>query len=269
MRLVICPNDEVMSEKAAEHVRRRMEEHKKQDKADRPFVLGLPTGGTVEKLYRNLVRAHREGSLSFRDAVTFNMDEYVGLPEEHPQSYHYFMHEHLFRHIDIKKENIHILDGNKKNPEEECLRYEEKIREIGGIRLFLGGIGVDGHLAFNEPGSSLRSRTRPVLLTEDTRRQNSRFFDHDIEQVPRRALTVGVGTVTDADEVMILASGEKKAPALKQIVEGAVSHMWTASVLQMHPRAVIFCDEEAVGDLSVKTVRYFRSIEAAENSSFH
>ena len=158
-----------------------------------------------------LVMACKEGRVSFKNVVTFNMDEYVGLPESHPQSYHTFMAEHLFNHIDCPKENIHILNGNAEDLEAECRHYEEMIREAGGIDLFLGGIGPDGHIAFNEPGSSLRSRTRVKTLTSDTRIANSRFFDNDPEKVPAHALTVGVGTVMDAREVLILANGHHKA----------------------------------------------------------
>jgi glucosamine-6-phosphate deaminase len=189
------------------------------------------------------------------------MDEYSGLGEDHPQSYRRFMTENFFSHIDINKKNIHMLNGLAPDSEAECLSYEEAIKEAGGIELFLGGMGSDGHLAFNEPGSSLCSRTRVKTLTEETRIANARFFGGDAERVPATALTVGVGTVMDAREVLILVSGEQKARALRAVVEEGINHMWTLSCLQMHPRAIIVCDEEATGELKVNTVRYFRNTE--------
>jgi glucosamine-6-phosphate deaminase len=189
------------------------------------------------------------------------MDEYVGLPEEHPESYHSFMARNLFDHIDIPRENIHILNGNAEDLKAECARYEEMIREAGGIDLFIGGIGPDGHIAFNEPGSSLRSRTREKTLTTDTIIANSRFFDNDINKVPHYALTVGVGTVMDAREVMILCNGHHKARALQAAVEGPVTQAWTISALQMHEHGIIVADEAACDELKVATYRYFKDIE--------
>lgn len=189
------------------------------------------------------------------------MDEYVGLAEDHPESYHSFMWKHFFSHINIKKENIHILNGNAKNLEEECANYEKAIKDAGGIDLFLGGVGQDGHIAFNEPGSSLTSVTRKKELTSDTIIANSRFFDYDLEKVPRVALTVGVGTVMAAREVLIVCNGHGKARALKHAVEGGVSQMWTISALQLHPHAIIVCDETATDELKVGTYKYFKDIE--------
>ena len=189
------------------------------------------------------------------------MDEYVGLPENHPESYHSFMAKNLFDHIDCPKENIHILNGNAPDLKTECEHYEEMIREAGGVDLFLGGIGPDGHIAFNEPGSSLNSHTRVKTLTRDTIIANSRFFDNDESKVPTHALTVGVGTVMEAREVMILVNGHHKAEALKAAVEGGVSQRWTISALQMHEHGIIVCDEDAVDRLTVETYRYFKDIE--------
>jgi len=191
----------------------------------------------------------------------FHMDEYIGIPKEHPQSYYTFMWDNFFRHIDIKPENANILNGNAINLEKECEDYEKKIESYGGINLFMGGIGPDGHIAFNEPGSSLASRTRVKSLTTDTIIANSRFFENDITKVPKTALTVGVGTIMDAKEVMILVNGHHKARALKMAVEGSVNHMWTISVLQMHPKGVIVCDDAATDELMVGTVNYFKDIE--------
>jgi glucosamine-6-phosphate deaminase len=186
------------------------------------------------------------------------MDEYVGIAEDHPESYHSFMYTNFFDHIDIDKNNIHILDGNAADPVKECEEYEMKIKEYGGIELFLGGMGADGHIAFNVPGSSLQSRTRLVNLNYDTIIANSRFFDNDLNQVPKQALTVGVQTVLDSKEVVILVNGYKKARALQHVVEDAMNHMWTLSALQAHPDSVIVCDEDATMELKVGTVKYFR-----------
>jgi glucosamine-6-phosphate deaminase len=189
------------------------------------------------------------------------MDEYVNLPEEHPESYHSFMWINFFKHINIKKANVNLLNGNAKNLEAECNRYEQKIKKYGGIELFVGGIGPDGHIAFNEPGSSLASRTRVKTLTEDSIIANSRFFDGNVNEVPKTALTVGVATVMDARKVLIIVSGHSKAHALQQTVEGGVNHMWTVSCLQLHPRGIIVCDDAATAEMKVGTVNYFKNIE--------
>ena len=229
---------------------------------ENPFVLGLPTGSTPLATYKELINLYNEKILSFENVVTFNMDEYVGLKPEDSQSYHYFMNENFFKYIDIKKENINILDGCAEDLAKECENYEKKIKEAGGIHLFLGGVGEDGHIAFNEPGSSLSSRTRDKDLTYDTILANSRFFDNDIEKVPKLALTIGVGTLMDSNEIMILANGYKKARAVYHGVEGGVNHLWTISALQLHRRAVLVIDEMAASDIKVKTYRYFKEIEA-------
>lgn len=226
-----------------------------------PYVLGLPTGSSPLGTYKALIELHKRKKVSFKNVITFNMDEYMNLPEDHPESYHYFMWHNFFSHIDIPKENVNILDGNAPDPEKECLEYEKRIKDAGGIHLFLGGIGPDGHIAFNEPGSSLTSRTRVKTLTHDTILANSRFFGNDLSKVPKQALTVGVGTVMDAQEVIIIVNGYKKARALQKVVEEGVNHMWTVSMLQMHPRAIIVCDDEATMELRVGTVKYFKDIE--------
>ena len=260
MRVIIEPDYAKMSQWAAEHVIRRINEAK--PTPEKPFVLGLPTGSSPEGMYACLVKANKEGRVSFKNVLTFNMDEYVGLPEEHPESYHSFMARNLFDHIDCPKENIHILNGNAPDLQAECKHYEEMIKEAGGIDLFIGGIGPDGHIAFNEPGSSLRSRTRMKTLTTDTRIANSRFFGGKPENVPAHALTVGVGTVMDAREVMILVNGHAKARAMQAAVEGSVNHMWTISALQMHEHGIIVSDEEAADELKVSTYKYFKDIES-------
>ncbi len=248
-----------MSQWAAAYIAKRINAFK--PTAKKPFVLGLPTGSTPLGTYRELVRLYEKGEVSFKNVVTFNMDEYVGIPENHPESYHTFMWTNFFSHIDIKKENVNILNGNAKNLEKECADYEKKIASYGGIDLFLGGIGPDGHIAFNEPGSSLSSRTRVKSLTTDTIIANSRFFNNDINLVPKTALTVGVGTVMHACEVVILANGHNKARAIAAAIEGAVTQMWTISVLQMHRKGIIVCDEAACAELKYGTVNYFKDIE--------
>ncbi len=261
MRVIIEPNYDLVSQWAAHYVARKIKAFG--PNAKKPFVLGLPTGSSPVGMYNELAGMNKKGLVSFKNVVTFNMDEYVALPQDHPESYHSFMWRNLFSRIDIPKKNVNILNGNAPNLDAECAGYEERIRQMGGIRLFVGGIGADGHIAFNEPGSSLTSRTRVVRLTSDTRIVNSRFFDNDPSKVPETALSVGVGTVMDADEVLIIVNGPNKARALRHAVEEGVNHMWTVSALQMHPKGIIVCDDEATLELKVGTVRYFKDVEAA------
>ncbi len=259
MRLIIQESYKQLSQWAAAYIVSRINAFG--PTKDKPFVLGLPTGSTPLGTYKELINLYEAGKVSFENVVTFNMDEYIGIPESHPESYHSFMHNNFFKYVNIKPENINILNGNAKNLEEECRRYEEKIKSYGGIELFMGGIGPDGHIAFNEPGSSLTSRTRVKTLTTDTIIANSRFFNNNINEVPKTALTVGVGTIMDAKEVLILVNGHNKARALYQAVEGAVNHMWTVSILQMHPKGIIVCDDAATIELKVGTVNYYKDIE--------
>ena len=232
--------------------------------SSKPFVLGLPTGSTPLKVYAELARMNKAGEVSFKNVITFNMDEYVGLPVEHPESYHSFMYHNLFDHIDIPRENIHILDGNAPDLAAECASYEEKIAATGGFDLFLGGIGEDGHIAFNEPFSPLQSRTRVVTLTDDTIRVNSRFFGGDVNLVPKQAMSVGVATVLGAKEVVIMAFGPKKARAIGEAIEGPITHKNTVSALQNHPDGIVVMDEDAAGELRVSSYKYFKAVEAAE-----
>jgi glucosamine-6-phosphate deaminase len=259
MRIIINHKKKDVGRWAANYTIEKI--NKAQPTAEKPFVLGLPTGSSPIPTYKQLVKRFEKGDISFRNVVTFNMDEYVGLDEHHPRSYHAFMHEHLFNHVDIPPENVNILNGNAPDLEEECRRYEEKISSYGGIDLFLGGIGPDGHIAFNEPGSSLASRTRIKTLSYDTILANARFFDDDVTKVPTTALTVGVGTVMDAREVMLVITGYNKARALREVVEGGINHMWTVSMLQLHEHCILVCDDEATMELQVETVRYFKQIE--------
>lgn len=259
MRVIIKEDGAAVGRWAGDYVARRINEAK--PTAEKPFVLGLPTGSTPLGMYARLIELYKEGKVSFRNVVTFNMDEYIGIPRDHEQSYYTFMWTNFFNHIDIPKENVNILDGNAKDIDEECRMYEEKMQKLGGVDLFIGGIGPDGHIAFNEPGSSLASRTRVKTLTTDTIIANSRFFDGDTSKVPTTAVTVGVGTILDAREVLILAIGHNKALALKQGIEGSINQMWTITALQLHPKGIIVCDEDATVELKVGTYRYFKDIE--------
>jgi len=256
MRLIITQRP--VGEWAADFIAARMKNFS--PSAEQPFVLGLPTGGTPKGMYRALVEKYQKKEISFRHTISFNMDEYIGLSQAHPESYHAYMSSIFFDHIDILHENTHIPDGNAVDLVAECVAYEAAILDAGGINLFVGGVGEDGHIAFNEPGSSLTSRTRVKTLTESTIKANAVFFENNMDAVPRTALTVGIGTIMDADEVLILVSGAAKAQALGAAVEGGVSHMCPISVLQMHPKAVIVADEAAVQELKVTTVNYFNSI---------
>ena len=246
MRIIIRDNAKEGGLWAARYIAAKIKE--KAARTSDPFVLGLPTGSTPLSTYAELVRMVKAGELSFKNVISFNMDEYVGLPVEHPESYHSF----------------NILNGNAPDLATECAAYEEAIVKAGGIDLFMGGIGEDGHIAFNEPFSPLESRTRVVTLTQDTREVNSRFFGGDPEAVPAQALSVGVGTVMDSKEVMILAYGSKKARALASAIEGPMSHYNTVSALQKHPAGIIVCDEAAIGEVKVNSYRYFKAVEAAE-----
>ncbi len=261
MRVIIQSNYELVSKWAANYVAKRINEFK--PATSKPFLLGLPTGSSPLGMYKELIKLNSAKKVTFKNVITFNMDEYVGLPEEHPASYHYYMRNNFFDHIDIPAKNINILDGNAKNLDAECERYEKKMKQAGGIELFTGGVGPDGHIAFNEPGSSLASRTRVKTLTQDTIIANSRFFDNDVNKVPKTALTVGVATVMDSKEVLIIASGHSKARALHHAIDQGVNHLWTVSVLQLHPKTIIVCDEDSAVELKYGTVKYFKDIEAA------
>ncbi len=261
MRLIIQKDYQNISRFAAEYI--AAEINKFAPTAENPYVLGLPTGSTPLGTYKALIELNKAGKVSFANVVTFNMDEYCSIPRDHSQSYYTFMWENFFSHIDIKAENTNLLDGNAADYEVECARYEAKIKEYGGIKLFLGGIGPDGHIAFNEPCSSLSSRTRVKTLTQDTIIANSRFFDNDPNQVPKTALTVGVGTIMDSEKVMIIVNGHSKARALAMGVEAGVNHQWTISALQLHQQGIIVCDEPATVELKVGTYNYFKDIEQA------
>ena len=261
MRLIIEPDYENVSRWAANYVAARINESNATP--EHPFVLGCPTGSSPLGMYKELIRLNKAGKVSFKNVVTFNMDEYCGIPRDHEQSYYTFMWTNFFNQIDILPENVNILNGNAADPLEECRKYEEKIASYGGIDLFLGGVGPDGHIAFNEPGSSLNSKTRMKTLTQDTIIANSRFFGGDVNLVPKTALTVGVGTIMAAKSVLLIVNGYNKARALQHGVEGGISQMWTISALQLHPKALIVADENACMELKVATYKYFKDIESA------
>lgn len=259
MRVVIKNNYDEVSSFVADYIATRIKEFK--PTAAKPFVLGLPTGSTPVGTYKSLIAKHKAGELSFKHVITFNMDEYVGLSPGHPQSYRYYMDETFFNHVDIKKANINMLDGLAEDLDAECAAYEDKIKSCGGINLFLGGIGADGHIAFNEPSTSLSSRTGHRQLALSTIQANARFFDNDLSQVPISALTVGVATVMDAEEVIIMATGAAKAQAVYHAIEKGLDHLWTVSALQLHRYGMLVCDDAATDDLRVGTVKYFKRLE--------
>ena len=248
MQVIIKDTYEEMSIEAAEIIRDAIN-------LKPNLVLGLATGSTPVGTYRELIRMHKAGELDFSKAITFNLDEYAGLPSTHNQSYYYFMHENLFDHINISPSNVHVPSGVVKDFDRYCQWYEEEIAKVGGIDLQVLGIGSDGHIAFNEPGSSLASRTRIVTLTEETIEDNSRFFDR-MEDVPRFAITMGVGTIMDARHCLLLANGKKKADPVAALVEGPITSQITASALQMHPRATVMADNAAASQL--KRTDYYK-----------
>jgi len=244
MDVVICRSYEELS-KAAARVVADLVTHKPN------AVLGFATGSSPVGLYKELARLHREEGLDFSKVTTFNLDEYVGLPADHPQSYRRFMNENLFTHINVPVQNTHVPSGTATSPKAFCEGYEKQIRDAGGIDLQVLGIGSDGHIAFNEPGSSLGSRTRRVTLTEQTLDDNARFFKKKSD-VPRHAISMGVGTILEARKLLMVVNGENKAPALAAAIEGPITSMITASALQLHPDAVVFVDEDAAAQLKMR-----------------
>lgn len=222
-------------------------------------VLGLATGGTPVGTYKELIKRHKEGRLDFSKVTTFNLDEYIGLPTTHDQSYHYFMYDNLFNHVNVNPENVHVPSGMSKDPEAFCAWYEDEMDQAGGVDLQLLGIGSDGHIAFNEPGSSLASRTRMKTLTEETIEDNARFFEKK-EDVPTFAITMGVGTILEARKLVLVANGEKKAETVKKFIEGPVTSQVTASALQLHPDSVVVLDEGAASKL--ENLDYYKWVYA-------
>ncbi len=241
MKVIIAKDYEEVSDRAAERVIAALRQ--------KPgLVLGLATGSSPVGLYRRLAEAHHNDGLDFSQVVSFNLDEYVGLAPEHEQSYRRFMNENLFDHVNIRSENTHVPDGLARPLLEHCRDYERMIREAGGIDLQVLGVGRDGHVAFNEPGTSLGSRTHVTALTRETIEDNSRFFEGP-DEVPRFAVTMGIGTILEARTCLLLAVGEDKADAVRAAIEGPVTSMVTASALQLHPDTVAVVDEAAAGKL--------------------
>jgi glucosamine-6-phosphate deaminase len=248
MEMIVQPTAEAASRIAARVVARQV--------STKPnCVLGLATGSTPLALYRELIRMHQEEGLSFRGVTTFNLDEYIGLAPDHPQSYHHFMYENLFQHLDIPDEQIHLPDGMTDDVPGFCASYEQRILDAGGIDLQILGIGTDGHVGFNEPTSSLASRTRIKTLTQRTLQDNTRFFDNPEDQ-PHHVITMGIGTIMDARQVLMLAFGENKAEAVAGMVEGPLTASLPASVLQMHPQTHVFVDDAAASGL--QRLDYYR-----------
>lgn len=244
MEVIIQPTPEAATAIAAQFVAQLLR--------DKPrAVLGLPTGSTPLPLYRELARM----KLDWRGVTTFNLDEYVGLAPEHPHSYHTFMWDNLFRHVNIAKKNVHLPDGLAKDVPKFCAKYEKQIRAAGGIGLQLLGIGTDGHIGFNEQTSSLASRTRIKTLTPQTRKDNARFFGSE-DKVPHHVITMGIGTILEARHCVLLAFGRNKARAVAEAVEGPVTSMNPASALQLHPKVTVFLDEDAASELKLKD--YYR-----------
>ena len=253
MEIVICKTKEEASKLAAVMITEQVKKNPK-------TVLGLATGSTPVLMYNEMAKAVKAKKVSYKQVKSWNLDEYYGLPGTHDQSYRYFMNENLFKKIDIKLSNTHVLNGLAKDPEKECASYENAIKKAGGIDIQVLGIGSDGHIAFNEPGTSLKSRTSIVYLTPSTVKDNARlFFKGDMNAVPKSALSMGVGTICEAKKIIMLAFGENKQDALKGCVEGPVSQFCTASALQEHNDCWIFCDEAAAKKLKLKKYYAWRS----------
>lgn len=254
MRVVILPNADEVSTRAADLICQTL--------ADKPdAVLGLATGGTPLGTYQELIRRNNANTVDFASATTFNLDEYIGLPKEHPQSYRSFMHQNLFSLVNLDPNRCHLPDGESSDLLQACVHYEELIRQSGGIDLQLLGIGSDGHIAFNEPGSSLASRTRVKALTEQTRSDNARFFNSP-DEVPKLALTMGIGTILESRKIVLIATGEGKASAVRSFIEGPLSAQVPASALQLHPSVTVLVDEPAANWLVRKP--YYRHVEALQ-----
>ena len=253
MEIVICKTKEEASKLAADMITAAVKKNPK-------TVLGLATGSTPVAMYTEMAKAVKAKKVSYKSVKTWNLDEYVGLPGTHDQSYRYFMNKNLFEKIDIKLSNTHVLNGMAKDPAKECATYEAQIKKAGGIDIQVLGIGSDGHIAFNDPGTSLSSRTSVVYLTPSTIKDNARlFFKGKEKEVPTRALSMGVGTICEAKKVIMLAFGKNKADAIKGCVEGPMSQFCTASALQAHNDAWIFCDEEAASKLKLRNYYAWRS----------
>lgn len=259
MRVIIEKNYENLSLWVATYIKTQINNYNSVNNS-KPFVLGLPTGSTPIGVYNYLIQYYNNNEISFKNVVTFNMDEYVGLPPDDKNSYNYFMYNHFFNHIDLPRENINLLNGLADNLQEECDIYEEKIRKYGGINLFLCGIGSDGHIAFNEPGSSMHSNTRLKTLSEETIQDNSRFFSEK-ENIPKQAITVGINTVLSSQDIIIMSSGIKKARATKELIEGSITAEWPCTFMQTHLNTKLVCDEDSVREIKYKNYLYHQHVK--------
>lgn len=254
MRVVLLENAEQVSLRAADLICDCV-------RAAASPVLGLATGSTPLGTYRELVRRHQAGLISFAGTTTFNLDEYVGLSATHPQSYRAFMQENLFGPASFSVERCHVPNGIAKDYRAACSEYETRIADAGRIDLQLLGLGADGHIAFNEPGSSLASRTRVKALTAQTRQDNSRFFE-SLDEVPRMAITMGIGTILEARHIVLMATGAGKAAAVRSFIEGPLTAQVPASALQLHPQVTVLLDEAAAGWLVRK--EYYQHVESIQ-----
>lgn len=257
MRIAIVDSHEEIARLAADRV---MEVYR----AKPDFVLGLATGSSPIGLYDELVRRHEAGEISFAKVRSFNLDEYVGLPKDHVEGYANFIRRHLVGRVDMPEGAAHGPDGWADDLDEGARLYDEAIREAGGIDIQVLGIGSDGHIGFNEPGGSLSSRTHVGVLTEQTRRDNARFFDGDIDKVPTHCVTQGIGTIMDAKAQVFIATGSAKARAVKEMIEGAVSQRWPATALQYHDDVLVLLDEDAASELELKD--FYKEVWAKENA---
>mmetsp|Transcript_49574 Transcript_49574/g.97205 ORF Transcript_49574/g.97205 Transcript_49574/m.97205 type:complete len:279 (+) Transcript_49574:170-1006(+) len=258
MRVIIRETKEDGSKWTADYIVDRI--NKFSPTEEKPFVLGVSCGSSPLLIYKHLVEYYKKGLVSFANVVTFNTDELVGIPADHPHSYHSYMFHNLFKHVNINPKNVNMLDGNAENLEVECDRYEEKIKSVGGIELFVAGVGEDGHVAMNEPGSSLESTSSVKLLSRQTILLKAAAFG-GADKVPNTGLSMGWGTIMAAREMLIIAWGQNKAAALAKCIERSVSHMYTMSALQKHSRACVVCDQDATAELRVRTVKYFQGLE--------
>ncbi len=238
MKTIIKKNYQAVSKEAARIIATQII-------TDPQSVLGLPTGSTPTRTYENLVRLHKVGILDFSQVVTFNLDEYFNLPEDHEQSFHYYMEKRLFLQVNLKEENTYLPDGQASNPQKECRRYENLIQENGGIDLMVLGLGPNGHIGFNEPGTNWDSQTRLIKLTDETKERN---FD-DLKDAPDRAITMGIKTIMRSRKIILLASGEEKAKALEKTVHGPIAESWPGSILQLHPNITAIAEQEAASDI--------------------
>ncbi len=259
MRVVIKKDYEELSRWAADYVVYRINKHRPSPK--HLFVLGLPSGSTPLGMFKHLAQYYKEGKISFENVVFFGMGEYLGIGAGDEHGFQYCLWDNFLKYVNIKKEHVYFLDGLTTNYAKECADYESAIKKYGGVNLFIGGVGIDGHIAFNEPYSSLCSRTRAKVLAPSTIKANSRFFDNDVSQVPPMVLTIGISTLMDAEEVMIMATGKEKAEAIKHAIENGITHVWPISILQQHPHGIIACDDAATAELSKDTVAYFKEID--------